>query len=213
MTSGQDVSAGQEVAVLTASRGNIADDASELHRSGEEVGRLAGPGSLRCVGCGYALSLAALEELPSMDPVPTCPTCGGTRFRRVSIFDRPTVDVGPVTAPVEPDPGWLESVRARVSSAGSYLAFTGVDRAPTLFELPEGWTRIGRSATADLRLDDPTVSRRHALVVRTDTDELRALDDRSLNGLFVNGRQVEWAPLSEGDELEIGRYRLYVVEA
>ena len=84
---------------------------------------------------------------------------------------------------------------------------------PTLYELPEGWTRIGRSATADLRLHDPTVSRRHALVVRTETDELRAMDDRSLNGLFVNGEQVEWAPLSDGDELEIGRYRLYVIEA
>ena len=47
-------------------------------------------------------------------------------------------------------------------------------------------------------------------IVRTPEDELRALDDRSLNGLFVNGEQVEWAPLSDGDELEIGRYRLYV---
>ena len=48
---------------------------------------------------------------------------------------------------------------------------------------------------------------------QTPEDELRALDDRSLNGLFVNGEQVEWAPLSDGDELEIGRYRLYVLEA
>jgi hypothetical protein len=199
--------------VLTASRGSAGDRASELHRSGEEVGRLAGPGSLRCVGCGYALSLAALEELPSMDPVPTCPTCGGTRFRRVSIFDRPTVDVGPITTPVQPDPRWLDGIRERASVPGAYLAFAGADETPTLFELAEGWTRIGRSATADLRLDDPTVSRRHALVVRTETDELRALDDRSLNGLFVNGEQVEWTPLSDGDELEIGRYRLYVIEA
>ena len=148
-----------------------------------------------------------------MDPVPTCPTCGGTRFRRVSIFDRPTVDVGPVTAPVAPDPDWLERARERATSPGPYLAFTASGRMPTLYELPEGWTRIGRSATADLRLHDPTVSRRHALVVRTETDELRAMDDRSLNGLFVNGEQVEWAPLSDGDELEIGRYRLYVIEA
>ena len=47
----------------------------------------------------------------------------------------------------------------------------------------------------------------------TDTGELRALDDRSLNGLFVNGEHVDWAPLADGDELEIGRYRLYVLEA
>ncbi len=42
-------------------------------------------------------------------------------------------------------------------------------------------------------------------------DGLRALDDRSLNGLFVNGDCVDWAPLADGDELEVGRYRLYVI--
>ena len=78
--------------------------------------------------------------------------------------------------------------------------------------LQDGWTRIGRSGSADIQLDDATVSRRHALIVRTPDDELRALDDRSLNGLFVNGERVEWAPLADGDELEIGRYRLYVLE-
>jgi pSer/pThr/pTyr-binding forkhead associated (FHA) protein len=57
------------------------------------------------------------------------------------------------------------------------------------------------------------VSRRHALIVLTDTGDLRALDDRSLNGLFVNGERVDWSPLSDGDELEIGRYRLYVLSS
>ncbi len=47
----------------------------------------------------------------------------------------------------------------------------------------------------------------------TESGELRALDDRSLNGLFVNGDPVDWAPLADGDELEVGRYRLYVLEA
>ena len=42
---------------------------------------------------------------------------------------------------------------------------------------------------------------------------LRALDDRSLNGLFVNGERVDWAPLGDGDELEIGRFRIHVLEA
>ena len=84
-------------------------------------------------------------------------------------------------------------------------------QGPETIDLEEGWTRIGRSSNADVRLDDPTVSRRHALVVHTPEGDLRALDDRSLNGLFVNGELVEWAPLEDGDELEIGRYRLYVL--
>ncbi|MQA75486.1 MAG: FHA domain-containing protein, partial [Solirubrobacterales bacterium] len=75
-----------------------------------------------------------------------------------------------------------------------------------------GWTRIGRSGAADVRLDDPTVSRRHALVLDRGGAPVIA-DDRSLNGLFVNGERVEWAALSDGDELEVGRYRLYVLRA
>ena len=53
-----------------------------------------------------------------------------------------------------------------------------------------GLTRIGRRATADIVLDDNTVSRRHALVLERDGDAVIA-DDRSLNGVYVNGRRVQ----------------------
>jgi hypothetical protein len=206
-----------EVAVLTAGGGKSFGLEGEIHRSGDDAGSLGGPGSLRCTGCGYALSLAALEELPAGERVPTCPVCGGTRFRRAPIFepeaDQPTVDLAPLAEQVEAAPDWLVGARAQATEPGAYLAYLGSESKPAVFRLPEGWTRIGRSTTADLRLDDPTVSRRHALVVRTEDGDLRALDDRSLNGLFVNGKRVEWTPLSDGDELEIGRYRLYVIEA
>ena len=62
------------------------------------------------------------------------------------------------------------------------------------------WTRIGRSLAADIRFDDATVSRRHALVANEEAG-VRVLDDRSLNGILVNGRRVEWSPLVDGDEL------------
>ena len=39
------------------------------------------------------------------------------------------------------------------------------------------------------------------------------LDDRSLNGVFVNGEEVEWGKLEDGDELRIGRYQLFALEA
>jgi pSer/pThr/pTyr-binding forkhead associated (FHA) protein len=113
--------------------------------------------------------------------------------------------VHPATKPL-----WLTELQASRETDTPALAFDRGD-GPEVFELAEGWTRIGRTRAADVRLDDPTVSRRHALVVLTPEGELRALDDRSLNGLFVNGEQVEWAPLSDADELEIGRYRLYVL--
>jgi predicted nucleic acid-binding Zn-ribbon protein len=178
---------------------------TEVHESGEHVGGL-GAGSLFCVGCGFAFSIAALDALPE------CPNCGASRFRRASLFDQPTVDTDALEAPEEA-PDWVPAARELIEEPGCYLAYEGTDGEPEVIEIEEGWTRIGRSAAADLCLDDATVSRRHALVVLTESGELRALDDRSLNGLFVNGEQVEWAPLSDGDELEIGRYRLYVLEA
>ncbi|HSI80402.1 MAG TPA: FHA domain-containing protein [Solirubrobacterales bacterium] len=126
------------------------------------------------------------------------------------MFDQPTVDVDAVDLGGR-IPNWVDEVRETISEPGPHLAFDD-DGEPVTVALAKGWTRIGRSAAADIKLDDPTVSRRHALVVRTPEGDLRALDDRSLNGLFVNGRRVEWSRLGEGDELEIGRYRLFVLE-
>jgi hypothetical protein len=185
----------------------LVDDSSipEIRRSGERIAE-AQPGSLYCVGCGFAFSIASIDSLPE------CPNCHGRRFRRASIFDHPTVDTEAVEAPEEA-PEWLVEARAELEESGHYLAFDEGDGEFAVVKLGSGWTRIGRSGAADVRIDDPTVSRRHALVVLTDEGDLRCLDDRSLNGLFVNGERVEWAPLADGDELEIGRFRLYVLEA
>jgi pSer/pThr/pTyr-binding forkhead associated (FHA) protein len=64
-------------------------------------------------------------------------------------------------------------------------------------------TRIGRRATSDIVLDDSTVSRRHALVLEREGGPVIA-DDRSLNGVFVNGHRVREALLRHGDEVRIG---------
>ena len=178
---------------------------AEIHATGERITEI-NPGSLSCVGCGFAVSIAAVDSLPE------CPNCGGERFRRASLFDQPTVD----TDALEVDRAagaLLDEARALAEEEGPHLTYRTPSGELELVKLREGWTRIGRSAAADLRLDDATVSRRHALVVLTENGELRALDDRSLNGLLVNGEAVEWSPLSDGDELEIGSYRLYVLEA
>jgi hypothetical protein len=176
-----------------------------VHRSGERILEKRA-GSLLCTRCGYAISVEAIDSLPE------CPNCYGRRFRDAPLFDRPTVASIPIEAPAEA-PDWLFEVRASLELPGHHLAFEDTAGHLVVVPLQSGWTRIGRSAAADLRLDNPTVSRRHALIVLTEAGDLRALDDRSLNGLFVNGVRVDWAPLSDGDELEIGRYRLYVLEA
>jgi pSer/pThr/pTyr-binding forkhead associated (FHA) protein len=109
-------------------------------------------------------------------------------------------------------PSWLAEVRAELERPGRFLALCEEDGTVRCAEIERGWTRIGRSGNADLRLDHPSVSRRHALIVSEPGRPLRVLDDRSLNGIFLNGEPIEWAALSDGDELQIGHYRVYVLE-
>ena len=68
-------------------------------------------------------------------------------------------------------------------------------------------TTIGRSPDCDVFLDDVTVSRRHALVVRRN-GQFFIEDKGSLNGTFLNRRRIESGPLEDGDELQIGKYKL-----
>ena len=162
-------------------------------------GTLAGAGSFRCDSCGFAI---ALHE---RDSVPACPECGGESFRRASLFGE---DIrAPKRHETEGAPDWLEEARDALVRSGDYLAFDDDDRVRVV-PLQDGWTRIGRSLSAHVRFDDPTVSRRHALLYRDDAGA-RVLDDRSLNGVFVSGERVELAELGDGDEISIGRFRLF----
>ena len=73
---------------------------------------------------------------------------------------------------------------------------------------PEGAeTTIGRSPDCGIFLDDVTVSRRHAVLTHRD-GRFFIEDQGSLNGTFLNRRRIESAPLEDGDELQIGKYRL-----
>jgi pSer/pThr/pTyr-binding forkhead associated (FHA) protein len=100
----------------------------------------------------------------------------------------------------------LAKARGQIAQPGEYLCYEEGGELRTV-ALAREWTRIGRSLAADVRFDDPTVSRRHALIVRQH-DGVRVLDDRSLNGVFVNGERVEGQLLTDGDEIIVGRYRL-----
>jgi hypothetical protein len=150
------------------------------------------------------VSLAAVDELP------TCPNCGGTEFVRASLFTTAQASVIEMPLEVE-DRGWIEELRDALDEPGQYLTYRMGDDDVQVYALQREWTRIGRSLAADVRFDDPTVSRRHALIVRQ-PDGLRVLDDRSLNGVFVNGERVEWSTLADGDEIVIGRHRLHFLD-
>jgi len=83
---------------------------------------------------------------------------------------------------------------------------SGGGRAGEMFPL-EGETTIGRSPDCGIFLDDVTVSRKHAVLRERDGNFLIE-DQGSLNGTFVNRKRVESAQLDDGDELQVGKYRL-----
>jgi pSer/pThr/pTyr-binding forkhead associated (FHA) protein len=85
---------------------------------------------------------------------------------------------------------------------GRYLQVEGAGGA-RLISLHDPMVYVGRSFTAGLRLDDHSVSRRHAIIVRR-AGRTIILDDRSLNGTFVNGRRVEEAELTDRDVIVLG---------
>ncbi|MFL5844018.1 MAG: FHA domain-containing protein [Solirubrobacteraceae bacterium] len=165
-------------------------------------GTLAGTGSFRCEACGYVLTLAAADALPP------CPGCKGEQFARASLFGTRFRREDGGADEVEGRRRLLQAA-SEIAEAGDYLIFEEGAEVRVV-ALQRDWTRIGRSLAADVRLDDPTISRRHALVVRG-PDGVRVLDDRSLNGVFVNGSRVEWQTISDGDEIVVGRYRVHFV--
>lgn len=104
--------------------------------------------------------------------------------------------------PAQPDPA-RDETRAIVITRGP--------GAGSRYRVVDAEVRIGRHPEAHVLLDDVTVSRRHALL--TDVDGRVVLTDQaSLNGTYVDGERVDSHILSDGDELQIGRFHLVFLE-
>ncbi len=103
-----------------------------------------------------------------------------------------------------------QATPARPAAPGRYIEVQGPGET-LLIRLTRGVTRIGRGLSADLHLDEDSVSRRHAILLSRSSG-VRILDDRSSNGTFVNGRRTVEADLSDGDVLVLGRIILRYLE-
>jgi pSer/pThr/pTyr-binding forkhead associated (FHA) protein len=93
---------------------------------------------------------------------------------------------------------------------GRYLAVEDAGET-VLLPLDNDLVRVGRSPANDIVLDDASVSRRHALLARRGEITF-VLDDRSLNGVRVNGERLSEAPLRDGDALVLGNVAVRYVE-
>jgi FHA domain-containing protein/zinc ribbon family protein len=163
------------------------------------TGTLAGTGTFRCEVCGHVL------EMTTADVLPACPGCDGASFTRASLFAG-TGRFQRAEPEVQTHSDAVDAASDAIGDAGRYLVFHDAGEVRTV-PMPGDSMRIGRSLSAHLRFEDPTVSRRHAVLV-TEPEGVRLLDDRSLNGVFVNGERIVSHVLADGDEVVIGRYRL-----
>ena len=94
-----------------------------------------------------------------------------------------------------------------VAEGAALVIRSGGGRGGESFGIEGERVTIGRSPDAEIFLDDVTVSRNHALLVRR-RDGLYIDDLGSLNGTYVNRRRIESHKLVDGDELQIGKYKL-----
>ncbi len=96
-------------------------------------------------------------------------------------------------------------------TASAVLVVKRGPNAGSRFRLHQAVTSAGRDPRrSDIFLDEVTVSRRHA-EFRSERGELQIVDIDSLNGVYVNGQPIDWAVLTNGDEIQMGKFRLVLL--
>jgi hypothetical protein len=95
------------------------------------------------------------------------------------------------------------AVPRAIATPGHYIGLDDGEGQQQLIPLDGKVVHVGRASGADLRFEDPRVSRRHAIVVRYGR-HVRVLDDRSSAGTFVNGVRVIATDLTDGDVVRLG---------
>ena len=145
-----------------------------------------------------------------------CPECGFqnpeaanfcARCGALLVKDAPAPDT---TQTFTPDDDELDPAGALEDTGvqgPALVVRSGGGRAGETFHPDREHTTIGRSPECGVFLDDVTVSRKHAVLIE-ENGRFWIEDQGSLNGTFLNRKRIERAELSDGDELQVGKYRL-----
>ncbi|MGB8859392.1 MAG: FHA domain-containing protein [Ilumatobacteraceae bacterium] len=134
-----------------------------------------------------------------------CSSCGGV-LDRLADHTITLAKVDPLQDAAGPGDDVVVHLNELPGGAASLVVRNG-PQAGAAMSLDAPITRLGRSTDGEISLDDITVSRRHAEIIRTGNEYL-VRDSGSLNGTYVNNSRIEEAQLMQGDELQIGKFRL-----
>ncbi|MGA0237342.1 MAG: FHA domain-containing protein [Acidimicrobiales bacterium] len=145
-----------------------------------------------CPACG----------LPNTAGATFCPSCGSDLRHDEITTETPAVVI---------DPAALAGIdrSAFGPHEGLFVVVQGA-KSGARYALDQDVTTVGRHPTSDIFLDDITVSRRHA-EVRRDGARYWVSDVGSLNGTYVNRDRTEGAELVDGDEMQVGKFKLVFV--
>ena len=150
--------------------------------------------ALHCPECGFVVTEGANY----------CQRCGAYLAVAAESAREPSTATYRVGETGELIPVELDEV---VSEGAALVIRSGGGRVGESFALQGDRMTVGRRPDSDVFLDDVTVSRDHALIVRR--NGAYWLDDLgSLNGTYVNRRRIDSHKLEDGDELQVGKYKL-----
>lgn len=138
-----------------------------------------------------------------------CSACGTV----LDLIEDRTITIAKVD-PLQDAPGMADDVvvdLGDIKVGTAILVVRGGEEEGGHFVLSSHLTTIGRSADSDIVLDDITVSRHHSEITSVDGRYV-VRDKGSLNGTYVNQTRIDVADLRQGDELQVGKFRLIFFE-
>ena len=134
-----------------------------------------------------------------------CSSCGAPLEPPAG--DETTITFAPVDATGDVGEDELTVTLGELRDSTAMVVVKRGPNAGSKFLLDKDVTRAGRHPESDIFLDDITVSRRHAEIVR-EANGYTVRDVGSLNGTYLNRERIEESPLANGDELQIGKFKL-----